>query len=261
MKEEWRDIKGFEGRYQVSNMGRVKSLDHEVIMKNGGKYPVKGKIKKPYKINSGYYTMQLSKGVQKKLVHRLVAEAFINNHKNKPNINHIDKNKINNKADNLEWVTQSENCLHSSPEAAKARVKSSNGRPKGISKSNHQWKAEIYIDNHMYFIGNYYTKYEAYKAYYDVFLEWHGYQPFNIDKIYQDKKNHIKTDYMKEKTYLRGVSPIHGGWQACFYFKRKQYYLGRFTKKEDAYKAYYYKFKEFYGYAPFKLKDIYNKNA
>lgn len=106
MQEEWRDVKGYEGLYQVSNFGRVKSLN----------YNRKG-IKKIMQAKSGsvYFTICLwSKGVRKvQTVHRLVAEAFIPNPNNLEQINHIDGNKKNNVVSNLEWVTRSENAVHS----------------------------------------------------------------------------------------------------------------------------------------------------
>jgi hypothetical protein len=109
MQEIWRDVKGYEGFYMVSNLGRVKSLDRYVS--RGCRYPnkfqyVKGKILSPNKGGS-YLQVVLNKGGKSKpfLVHRLVAEAFIDNPNNYPCVNHIDENKKNNCVDNLEWCT------------------------------------------------------------------------------------------------------------------------------------------------------------
>lgn len=104
--EVWRDIKGFEGRYQVSNLGRVKSLARRMV--------VKDRILKPFGNNKGYKCVHLWNIQHKEpLVHRLVAEAFINNPDNKKEVNHIDGNPLNNKVENLEWVSHKENMLHS----------------------------------------------------------------------------------------------------------------------------------------------------
>lgn len=97
--EIWKDIAGYEGLYQVSNLGRVKS-------RNG--------ILHPNTNTYGYKHITLSKNnIQKTaIIHKLVADAFIPNPSGKPQINHKDGNKENNTANNLEWVTQGENNRH-----------------------------------------------------------------------------------------------------------------------------------------------------
>ena len=117
MKEEWRDIEGYEGYYQVSNFGRVKSLDRIQTQKRGNKYynrKYKSQIIKSYLTHKGYCAIGVTKNNKHKnfAVHRLVAKAFIPNPKNKPQVNHIDGNKENNRVDNLEWNTGSENLKH-----------------------------------------------------------------------------------------------------------------------------------------------------
>lgn len=102
--EQWKDIKGYEGLYQVSNYGRVKRKY------NNGKI----RILKPISTNNGYLRVSLSKNSVNNtyFVHRLVAQAFILNPENKPEVNHIDGDKTNNKIENLEWCTRSENIQH-----------------------------------------------------------------------------------------------------------------------------------------------------
>lgn len=100
-KEIWQDIKNYEGLYQVSNMGRVKSLKWN-----------KERILKPIDSGRGYLKVVLcARGKQKTLiVHRLVCEAFHENPESKAQVNHINEDKTDNRACNLEWATARENC-------------------------------------------------------------------------------------------------------------------------------------------------------
>ena len=125
--EIWKDIKGYEGLYQVSNIGRVKSLERVVFRKNGRKFSVKERILKPRPNYKGYLQIQLydSSGKRKFfLVHRLVCEAFHENPENKPCVNHIDENKANNSASNLEWCTYEENLNHGTRNARSTKARS-----------------------------------------------------------------------------------------------------------------------------------------
>ena len=99
MKEIWRDVKGYEGVYQVSSFGRVKRVKTNRVLKG-------------CKDNRGYLRVNLSKDsvTSTNTLHRLVAEAFITNQENKPDVNHIDEDKTNNSINNLEWSTRKENC-------------------------------------------------------------------------------------------------------------------------------------------------------
>lgn len=116
-KEVWKDVKGYEGRYQVSNFGRVKSLERKVLTrrKNGYYYnTVPEKVLKPTLSTGktgGYPTVKLMKDNKGKTVkvHRLVAEAFIPNPNNYSDVNHKDEDKTNNHVSNLEWCSRKYN--------------------------------------------------------------------------------------------------------------------------------------------------------
>lgn len=113
MNEEiWMPITGYEGLYEVSNYGRVKSLARTCATRGGGRKPIRERIIKQCVIK-GYCNVILCRGGSSHkhgLVHRLVAQAFIPNPESKPNIDHIDCDSTNNRADNLRWCTQKENC-------------------------------------------------------------------------------------------------------------------------------------------------------
>lgn len=113
MKEAWKDIPNYEGLYQISNLGRVRSLE-KTIFSGGVARRRKERILKSTN-RRGYRQLTLSKGGDKeqKSVHRLVAESFIPNPDCKPEVNHIDGDKANNKMNNLEWCTRRENAVHS----------------------------------------------------------------------------------------------------------------------------------------------------
>ncbi len=118
MEEVWKDVQNLDGRYQVSNFGRVRT--------NWGK----GKILKPQPRSTGYLSVALrNKKINYAIrmsIHRFVAMAFLPNPDNKPQVNHIDANKHNNHVDNLEWCTCSENIRH--------------GYKMGLLKSPCYWK-------------------------------------------------------------------------------------------------------------------------
>lgn len=110
MEEVWKDIKGFERLYQISNLGRVKSLPKWM-----GSYYSKERILKNKLDRYGYHKVTLCNGEQIRkytTVHRLVAEAFIPNSNNLSTVNHKDGNKLNNTVSNLEWASNKENIDH-----------------------------------------------------------------------------------------------------------------------------------------------------
>ena len=123
--EEWRDIEDYKGLYQVSNMGRVKSLERTVWNGRGYYVTIHERILKPKKDRGGYLQVHLCKNGKAKFytVHKLVATAFCENPEGYTVVNHIDEDKTNNNADNLEWCSRSYNNTY-------------NDRAKKIGKKN-----------------------------------------------------------------------------------------------------------------------------
>lgn len=111
MKEIWKDIPGFEGWYQASNIGRIRSVDRYVNYKTTGQAIRNGKILSPKTSTKGYLevTLLVNGKYHFKRVHRLVALTFIPNPNNFPQINHINENKQDNRIENLEWCTPRQN--------------------------------------------------------------------------------------------------------------------------------------------------------
>ena len=147
MEEIWKDIEGYEGLYQVSNLGRVKYLP---------KYNTKKEGIMAYTIRSGYRNLILRKNGKRKSkqIHRLVAQAFISNPENKPFVNHKDFNRQNNIVENLEWVTQKEN-VHWSINNMKKRKKCS------YSKTGEKY---IYLKNNRYRVCIDKKEYKSYSS-------------------------------------------------------------------------------------------------
>ena len=115
MQEIWKDIKGYEGFYQVSNLGNVKSTGFYKCIHNVLYYKKCNKLLSPNDNGYGYNVISLMKKGKRKscYIHRLVAEAFIPNPNNEKEVNHKDENKKNNVVDNLEWCNRSYNYHYS----------------------------------------------------------------------------------------------------------------------------------------------------
>jgi hypothetical protein len=138
MNEIWKEIDGYDGIYEVSNKGRVKSLARFDLQG----HKLKERILRPAVNSSGYCTVCLSKGGHRRLftVHRLVAQTFISNPENKPSVNHIDGDKTNNATTNLEWNTYLENMRH----AINTGLKKDKGEKHGNSKLTEKQVIEIH---------------------------------------------------------------------------------------------------------------------
>lgn len=139
MTEIWKDIEGYEGKYQISNLGNVKSIFR--VVKSGVKHTTtriyEEKIMKQSLNRKGYCIISLysNNGLKNNIVHRLVANAFIPNPHNLPQVNHKDENKLNNTVENLEWCDAkynnnygSRNLKHSKSKSEKIIQKDLNGK-------------------------------------------------------------------------------------------------------------------------------------
>lgn len=135
MEEIWKDIPGYFEKYQISNLGKVKSLERDYVAANGGIRHIYEHYLKQTKTNKGYLRVTLLKNGKRntKPVHRIVGEAFIPNPDNKPQIDHINGDKTLNVVSNLRWVTNKENCLN----------------PNTLCKNHHQhtdeWKEKMSV--------------------------------------------------------------------------------------------------------------------
>jgi len=140
--EVWKDIKGYEGHYQVSDLSRVKSLSRVVKSRVGVFGTKKEIILKTFKNGDGYLKYKLCiNGKEKSVIsHRLVANEFLENPFNKPQVNHKNGIKDDNRVDNLEWVTSSENVIHSLANNLKIPQK---GSEHGMSKLTEKEVLEI----------------------------------------------------------------------------------------------------------------------
>jgi hypothetical protein len=160
--EIWKDIKGYEGLYQISSMGNIRSLDRVVTCINGREANYKGKSRKPSILE--YRIISLSKGnkVAMKKISRLVALHFLSNPDNKKLVNHKDGNKHNDNFMNLEWCSYSENSIHSFEKGLSLKKNKVSGV--FYEKRRNKWAAYLYRNSKNIFIGRFKTEEEAVKA-------------------------------------------------------------------------------------------------
>lgn len=152
MSEIWKDIPGYVGFYQISNLGNVRSLKRKVNnSESGTQRETKDMLMNPWDNGNGYLVVSLQKNHKRKnyYVHRLVADAFVNNPDDLGFVNHLDFNKHNNAVSNLEWCTQRENVNYSKEHMKKPRnkCKASNTGEKYITLRTQRNKKVVYRVN------------------------------------------------------------------------------------------------------------------
>ena len=143
MIEEWRPVVGYEGLYEVSNTGRVRSLDRYVKTCYGSYRLHKGKVLSPGIRPDGYLVVSLQYRMFR--VHRLVAEAFLPNPDNLPQVNHKDEDKSNNRVDNLEWCDSKYNNNYGTARIRAKETAIKNGYCTGLSKE--EYRKKYYQEN------------------------------------------------------------------------------------------------------------------
>ena len=163
-KEIWRDVKDYEGRYQVSNLGRVKGLDRYMNHYTGGNALLKGRMLKPGCNMHGYMHVVLSNGYGKrkdKQVHQLVAIAFLNHIPcgHKLVVNHINFNRKDNRVENLEIITNRENSNQKHVKNTSKYV------GVGWNKASSKWVSRIQINGKSVWLGGYDDELDASNAY------------------------------------------------------------------------------------------------
>jgi hypothetical protein len=224
--EIWKDIPGYEGMYQVSNMGNVKSLSKEKL--HNGKYPIttNEKVLKPSPNNLGYLLVGLcSNGLKKTMrVHTLVAMAFLN-HKsdgtNKIVVDHINNIKTDNRLVNLQLISQRENISKDK--------KNGTSQYTGVcwDKSKNKWKTEIKIDDKKKHLGYFTDEYEAHLEYEKALKMYHeGNLSFMKPKEFSSKYKGVYWHKSKNK------------WVARIKVDGKVKHLGYFTDEYEAHLAY-----------------------
>jgi hypothetical protein len=223
MQEIFKDIPNYEGIYQVSNLGKVKSLSRQVF--NGKvNYLSKEKILKECIDSTGYIVFGLCRNGKMKTigVHRLIAMAFLN-HKTTKNlvVDHINNNRLDNRLENLQIISHRENCSKDRKNCSSSFI--------GVcwDKDKNKWISNIYINGFHKTLGFYDSEIEASFKYRK-----------SLEMIKAGDLSFLKTKENSSK--YKGVSfhKIRNKWQAAITINKKRTYLGLFKTENEAYQAY-----------------------
>lgn len=191
IEEIWRPVVGYEGLYEVSNTGRVRSLDRY----DSNNHFLKGRILKLCADKDGYLNVGLSLGnkVKKYKVHRLVAEAFIPNPYNLPQVNHRDEDKTNNRVENLEMCNAKYNSNYGSRKDRVRDTAIKNGSWSGLSKE--EWRKKYYEENQEHRKRYYQEKKDHIKEYYKKYYQEHKNEYNERQKEYSQKNKEKIREY------------------------------------------------------------------
>lgn len=213
--EIWKDIKNFDG-YKISNLGNTLSFKRSskgILMKNI--------IKK-----DGYLYVNLMQGKEMKQerVHRLVAEHFLNNEFNKPFVNHLDLNKTNNAANNLEWVSGRENVSHF------YNTIETTSKYTGVYKKSKGFAAKIVLNKKSFHLGTFKNEDEANNAYQKVLKAYNECTFEECLNVIKDINNSTKKEVIKNLCFCN----TRKNWIVSITKGRKPLFKGRFSNKDEA---------------------------
>lgn len=222
--EQWGDVPDYEGTYQVSNLGRVRSLTRTILVRNRYLITCKGRVFKLRTDNHGYIQVKLSKNgnSSNKSVHQLVAIVFLSHIVcgHKWVVNHKNFIKTDNHLENLEIITQRENANHKHLKSSSSFV--------GVDwhKKANRWRARIHVNGKVENLGLFDTEEEASQYYENALVAIE-----NGEDIIIKRKEHASK--------YKWVSWMNRDkkWQVIMKIEKDKIYLGRFDSEEDAYQA------------------------
>ena len=213
MMEEWRAVPGYEGLYEVSNIGNVRNVRRNTLLRL-------------QKTNKGYIRVSLCKnGIQTGFqVHRLVAQAFIPNPNNLPQVNHRDENPSNNNVDNLEWCTAKYNINYGTARIRSINTKIKNGyiNEENVGLSEEEWRKKYYEGNRE-----------------KIREKIREYKKKNREKIRENNKEYREKNREKIREHMREYYENNKE-------KYKEYYENNKEKNKEKYKEYREKNREKY---------------
>ena len=239
MKEEWLPVKGFEGLYEVSNLGRVRSYVQSYDTREVDNLATEYKLMKGSN-DRGYRVVELSKNGRRftKQVHRLVAEVFVENEYSKPYVNHIDGVKDNNFFENLEWCTQEENMRHAWDMGLITPPPLNSGPSKAVDMFSLDGKYIKTYPSQAEAVREHNMKHNKISYVCNGKRKQAGGYMWRHSKDIGEVKHDIDpVKYSREHKIKKGVYSKEDKWIANITINKKRHYLGIYDVYEDAVKA------------------------